>query len=322
GLASGISAGSVTLHEGPTRIDIAEIEPAIVEASHEFDAFNHRPLADPRVWMMVNDARNHLLLSEDAIYDLVISEPSNPWITGVSNLFTREFFEIGQRKMSADGVWAQWVHVYSIDPGDLRSLLFTFADVYKHVLLFRIDQSDLVILGSAAPMSLDGKKLQWILNSNAEVMADFAAVDVHRPEDLLGQYMFSEAGIRKLADAAGMAPRNTDDNMRIEYSTPLFLYRNTIRKNLRMIEDVAEIPMDAVEGAEGLSALARVYAKWDQTPRRTLEAIRAARSLDPGDLVIQMQSQVYERGARVRIKGAQGRQAQDPGGEARLWASD
>ncbi|MFB3103892.1 MAG: fused MFS/spermidine synthase, partial [Pseudomonadales bacterium] len=65
GLASGITAGSVTLHEAPTHIDITEIEPAIVAASHIFDKYNHRPLEDPRVSLVLNDARNHLQLAKD-----------------------------------------------------------------------------------------------------------------------------------------------------------------------------------------------------------------------------------------------------------------
>ena len=90
GFASGITTGSIVLHDKPTTIDVVEIEPAVLEASREFEAVNHRPLEDPRVHVFLNDARHHLILARDGSYDLVSSEPSNPWITGVSNLFTRE----------------------------------------------------------------------------------------------------------------------------------------------------------------------------------------------------------------------------------------
>ena len=90
GLASGVTVGSVIRHP-VERVDAAEIEPAIIEASHNFDHVNGRPLDDPRVHLIIDDARTYLGSTHEQ-YDVVISEPSNPWMTGVSNLFTREFF--------------------------------------------------------------------------------------------------------------------------------------------------------------------------------------------------------------------------------------
>ena len=72
GLGGGVSAGAVTLHSAPRRIDIVELETAVVTASHYFDQHNHRPLEDPRVHMYANDARNHLVLSPDGSYDLIL----------------------------------------------------------------------------------------------------------------------------------------------------------------------------------------------------------------------------------------------------------
>ena len=104
-----------------------EIEPEIIEASRFFEEHNHEPLEDPRVRLHLNDARNHLLLTEDGTYDMIGSEPSNPWLSGVSNLFTLEFFQLGKRKMRPGGVWAQWIQTYGMRPDDLRSLLGTIS---------------------------------------------------------------------------------------------------------------------------------------------------------------------------------------------------
>ena len=126
GLAAGYSAGAITLHTRPTQIDVVEIEGTIVEASKFFNDWNQDPLSDPRVNMIINDARNQLNLAPDGGYDLIISEPSNPWLTGVSNLFTREYFALGKKKLKHGGIWSQWIQIYGMDTPDLRSLLGTF----------------------------------------------------------------------------------------------------------------------------------------------------------------------------------------------------
>ncbi|MCA9573374.1 MAG: hypothetical protein KC656_36310, partial [Myxococcales bacterium] len=136
GLASGITAGAVVQHQAPTTIDLVELEPAIVAASHIFDEHNNRPLEDPRLKLHLNDGRNHLTLAPEGHYDLVVAEPSNPWLSGVSNLFTREFFELGASRLAPGGVWSQWVQMYGMGNEDLRSLLGTFASVFPYVRLF------------------------------------------------------------------------------------------------------------------------------------------------------------------------------------------
>ena len=91
GWGSGETVGAVLTHPVEL-VDAFEIEPAVVEASRFFEPENGQPLDDPRVRLVIGDARTHLRRS-DAEYDLIISEPSNPWLTGVASLFTREFFE-------------------------------------------------------------------------------------------------------------------------------------------------------------------------------------------------------------------------------------
>ena len=277
GLASGITAGSVTLHETPERIDVVEIEPMVVEASHEFDGVNHRPLEDPRVQVHLNDARNHLFLAADGSYDVVSSEPSNPWISGVSNLFTKEFFALGKRKLSSGGVWAQWLQTYSMHHTDVRSLLATFADAFPHVAVFRVDAADMVLLGSDAPLSISAGSLADLFRAE-NLRRDLAVAGFLRTEDILSRYLFSRDPIERLV---GDIELNTDDNMRIEYSAPKHLYEETQRANSRMLFSVAEVPLDAVEGFESLLALAQAYRQHDPDQRRSLEALRATEVLSP-----------------------------------------
>jgi spermidine synthase len=280
GLASGISTGSVTLHETATTIDVVEIEPAIVAASHEFDRYNHHPLDDPRVRLHINDGRNHLLLAAEGTYDLVSSEPSNPWLSGVSNLFTREFFTLGKRKLAPGGVWAQWVQTYSMSPDDLRSLLATFADVYANVRLFRVDESDLIMIGSDRALPTEAASLGETFRHPGPITEDLKTIGFTRVEDILGIYQFGRETILELA---GDVERNTDDNMRIEYSAPLSLHADTQDANSEMLEERAEVTVDAVDGKEGLLALARAYAHSDPGWRRPFLVLEHATERFPGD---------------------------------------
>ncbi len=297
GLASGITAGSVTLHSVPTRIDIIELEPAIVKASHFFDDWNHKPLEDPRVRLIANDARNHLNLLPDGTYDLIISEPSNPWLTGVSNLFTREFFFLGKSKLREGGVWSQWVQMYGMDEHDLRTLLRTFSESYAHVRLFStIEDADLVLIGSDAPLALDVDVVARTLDREAKVAAEMREVDIVYPEDLLTRYQLDRQAILAFA---GDAPLNTDDNMRIEYSAPLHLHEDTAQRNFFVLLDGTEargqVPTEMVEGVEGRIDLSRAYARRGDWLKALL-ALKEAEAEEPGNPVV---FELYDRYQRA-----------------------
>ena len=228
GLAAGYSAGSAALHENTKVMDLVEIEERIIDASRFFDEWNHQPLEDPRVVMKVNDARNHLNLTPDGHYDLIVAEPSNPWLTGVSNLFTKEYFEMGKRKLATNGVWSQWIQIYGMDTEDLRSLLGTFSDTYKHVHLYStISDADLVLIGSDAPLHIDLVSFQDHMDNNPRVKADLRLIDVTSSSDILARFRLDRERLQELA--AGIE-RNTDDNMRVEYPHPSTCIRGQVMK--------------------------------------------------------------------------------------------
>ena len=243
GLASGITAGAATTHCNPDAnghcqvgrkgLEIVEIEPTIERASRFFDAANNRPLDDERVTLFFEDGRNHVLRQPDGRYDIIINEPPNPWLSGVANLFTAEFYALGKSKLTPNGVWAQWVQMYGMDQTDLRSLLRTFAETYEHVLLFSNDEeSDLILLGSDAPMELSMESIEDMMRRDPAVRADLTRVEIPEAEDLLIRYALDR---ERILEIAGDAPLNTDDNMRIEYSAPRNLHRSTWQENSELL---------------------------------------------------------------------------------------
>ena len=234
GLAAGYSAGAITSHTGPTQIDIVEIEGTIVEASRFFDEWNQNPLEDPRVNMIINDARNELNLAPDGSYDLIISEPSNPWLTGVSNLFTREYFAIGKRKLSQGGIWSQWIQIYGMGTDDLRSLLGTFSDTYEYVHLYStISDADLVLVGSDEPLELSASAFDKVIQANPALLRDLGEIEIETGLDLVARYRMDRGMLQDIAEGV---TRNTDDNMRVEYSAPLNLHTWTGDANVTMLD--------------------------------------------------------------------------------------
>ena len=284
GLASGISAGSITLHSEPEHIDIVEIEPATEIASHYFDAYNHKPLSDPRVNLIINDARNHLLRTADENYDLVVSEPSNPWLTGVSNLFTHEFFQLGKRKMKPGGVWAQWIQTYDLSPNELRSLLATFADVYSNVRLFRVDSADLVVIGSDSPLPLNSSHIDKAIGRSKEVIADLNAIGINNSLDIISLHQFALETLLQFTKGAII---NTDDNMHIEYAAPLSLYDKTMGTNSQLLDNIAEVATEATSGANRYMSLLEGYITHDITPRRSLLLAKFMLQQDPDNRELQ-----------------------------------
>jgi spermidine synthase len=146
GLGSGVTLGAALRHP-IARADVIEISPEVVEASSLFAAENYHALSDPRTRLIVGDGRSHLALSNRR-YDVLISEPSNPWIAGVAALFTREFFLSARSRLAPGGIICQWAHTYNITDRDLRSIVATFTSVFPDGTAWLIGQDDLLLVAA------------------------------------------------------------------------------------------------------------------------------------------------------------------------------
>jgi len=216
GWGSGVTVGSV-LRGGVKRVTAFEIEPAVLEASHFFDRVNHQPLRDPRLTVYLGDGR-HILRASDATYDAIISEPSHPWITGVANLFTADFFELGARRLRPGGLFVQWLQGYEISVDTYRTILATFHSVFAEVLAFKNPYGDdWYLVGSRQPLVLDLAALdqRWAARG---IQAESERVGVRRIELLLSLLQLGPEGVRAFSQGVGI---NTDDNMRVECRAPL-----------------------------------------------------------------------------------------------------
>ncbi len=282
GLASGATAGAAAMVPAVERLDVVEIEPAVARAARLFGPYNRRVLDDPRTRLHLADGRQVLQVAPPASWDVVISEPPNPWITGVSNLFTREFFEIGRARVRPGGVWSQWVQTYALDPRDLRSLLATFASVWPHVALYvSPTRNDLVLLGSERPLPAGPPASERPWRAWPELARALSEVRVPDAAALTALSAMDDAAVRGFA---GDAPLNTDDNMRVEYSAPLSLHRATGSAASAAMVSWRRVPYDAFQDdPDGLAALAFAYRArkdWARAVMALREAASAASEPD------------------------------------------
>ncbi len=284
GLGSGVTMGAALAHP-IERADVIEISPEVYDASALFADVNRRPLDDLRARAIVGDGRTHLLLGRST-YDVIISEPSNPWMAGIASLFTREFFQGARARLSAGGILCQWAHTYDIQPEDLRSIVATFASVFPDGTMWLVGDGDLLLVGSDRPLV---EELAVIASrfGRGDVAADLATVGVADAASLLSLYV---GGPDEIARFASGAIVQTDDRTALEFSAVAGLYQQASVDNAGSLRDLAHAserpaPVAAADAiADGRHWLnrARMY-RLAEASGPAADALTVALALSPGD---------------------------------------
>jgi predicted membrane-bound spermidine synthase len=162
GFGSGMT--TTTLLASPTieRVDTIEIEPQMVEAAKHFRPVVDAAYADPRSRIVIDDAKSYFARSK-LRYDLIVSEPSNPWVSGVASLFTREFYTRVRNQLNPGGLFVQWVHVYEFNDQLLAAILRALDAEFRDYVVYAAHDGDFVIVAApdALPSGPTGHFLQW-----------------------------------------------------------------------------------------------------------------------------------------------------------------
>ena len=236
GLGSGITLGSITQFDEAKSIDVAEIDPAIIEAAGYFKQSNHDALNDPRVKTILADGRNHLMLTDEK-YDVISSQPSNIWISGNANLFTKDFYELAKSRLENDGLMLQWIQTYSLTPEDVRSIYRTFLEVFPEAYLFNSSNaSDMLIIGS---LQEDGKVLDFEAlsqrMSDSKVAAELRRVNIMSPYEFLAYLVAEGNGLNEFSSDANI---NTDNKNFLEFSAAKSIYKSTVAEALLDVDEL------------------------------------------------------------------------------------
>jgi spermidine synthase len=236
GMGTGVTAGSATLHDSVEEVVIIEIEPAMVAGARWFSAYNYGVHEHPKVDIRITDGRLHLFLAQER-YDVIISEPSNPWIAGIASLFTEEYYRLSARALRPGGVFAQWLQLYQMEPDNVQSVVRSFAEVFPETYVAKtIVGTDMLLIGSQEPITFDVKALQdRLVPTVVEDLAD-PAVGVYSLAELLARIWITPDRLPELTHSARL---HRDDWPFLMYEAPLSRYLETGRANAKMLSEVA-----------------------------------------------------------------------------------
>jgi spermidine synthase len=256
GFGSGMTASALAGYSELERLDVVEIEPAVIAAAPLLTQLNRDVLRDPRVHVTLDDARNFLFTTRER-YDLIISEPSNPWIAGVATLFTSEFYRAVQARLAPGGVFVQWAQAYSLYPEDLRMLVGTFLGEFHGATLWHGDAPDLILMAPSPPSPEILRRTRDVFD-RPRLHEDFRQLGMEKPEGFFGFYLLDDAGLRKFASGARI---NTDDLTLLEYHAPRSLLAHGLEDKNRdaiLLNQQSPIPDDlsAEDRDESLAAAA------------------------------------------------------------------
>ncbi len=329
-LVIGLGAGT-TVEAVPgvvERVTVVEIERQVVNANRSVAAERRLdPLEDPRVELVINDARDVLNRTRQR-FDVIISQPSHPWTAGAANLYTREFFVAARSRLRSGGVLAQWLGLPFVDGPLLRSVLATLVDVFPYVEVYRPPPGGaLVFLASESTMDLAPA---------GALRDDLTALGIGRREDIAARWVLSSAGTRQAAHGAELV---TDDHNLLASRAPRVLGRALGRTRGREVL----APHDPLAGElAGMSRLALIQrlldperveslAETEPDPAlRQLElswlpqptAMQSRPLLLTGTLEVTPNDEIVRASALITAKPLIGRGSQPPAALRDLWPAE
>ena len=301
GQGSGVTLGAVTQFPSKT-IDLVEISSSVIEGSRFFDPFNHHALDDSRVSVILEDGRNHITLT-DKKYDVIISEPSNPWISGVGALFTKDFYELANTRLKPGGIMCIWMHT-NMSPESFKSISSAFLSVFPNVTMWEsIVGDDYLLIGSQQPYSLPYEKVKRLLENPVQGR-ELKRLGISSVRDLMGLLVMGQDELKKFSEGA---PIHTDDNSLLEFGAPEYIYKDERQVIVRQITP-------HFKGMPSLLSFDALSAEEQETIRKHIETLersevqvreikrkaRIDQYLD--EAVMAVKRKAYERAAQLYIK--------------------
>lgn len=291
GLGAGVTLGALAQHRKMESLDCVEIEPAVAAAARYFDQINHGALDDPRTRIFFTDARHFLAESRER-YDLIVSEPSNPWMAGVSSLYTQEAFALARERLAPHGIFSQWFHSYQMTEESFKMVMATFRSVFPHTLLYETSFTNYLLLGSLEPWRTDYEKLGERIGRHPGVAGDLERLALDHPFALLAAgYIVGDRDWEKYARGA---PLNTDDRPLLEFSAQrargsreeIEISRNLhLAKSRQLPEGLRGYPSDYFKDPEFFAVVGQAAFAMRHMPK-ALFVLQHAAELDPGNAAV------------------------------------
>ncbi len=282
GWGSGLSVEVALSHSGPVAVDTVEIEPAMVAGAHSFSPRVDRAYRDPRSKVYFEDAKSYFA-RHGKRYDVIMSEPSNVWVSGVAGLFTTEFYRDTKRYLAPGGLFVQWVHAYDLNDRLLGSVVSALGENFADYEIYETNPGDLMVVAVAEGRVPRPKPLP---ESEGAFMQQLARIGITRSEEIAVRSLGAKKQIGPLFAALG-APVNSDFHPLVQLEAPRSRF---IGSMAGAVQELAAAPLPILEmtgGTQGVYLKQPVPDYVSSLPSRVqsgaLEIARvlADRSADP-----------------------------------------
>jgi spermidine synthase len=217
GLGLGITLSNTLRHPTLSNVQVVELSPEMVEAQHYLKTINDDVLANSKLSLRIDDARNYLSL-EDKKFDMITADPIHPRISGVGYLYTSEYYRTIKNHLNGDGVICQWMPMYSISPASFRVAFQTFAKEFPNSSFWYVRGHGLFV-GQVGNKPIDYSEVVRRFN-NPTVKQDLNSIGISSPSELFGHMLMGPRQIEKYIAGTSRITLNTDDNAWLEHRTP------------------------------------------------------------------------------------------------------
>jgi len=243
GWGSGLTVEVALSHSGPVVIDTVEIEPAMVAGAHAFSPRVDRAYRDARSRVYFEDAKSYFARHRK-LYDVITSEPSNPWVNGVAGLFTTEFYRDTKRYLAPGGLFVQWLHIYEFNDRLLGSIVSALGENFADYEIYETNPGDVLVVAVAegrvpTPGPLPEKEEAF--------MEQLRRIGVTRSEEIAVRSLGTKGQIGPLFAALG-APLNSDFHPFVQIEAPRSRFDGSAA---RAVQELAAAPLPILEMTGG-----------------------------------------------------------------------
>ncbi|HRI71945.1 MAG TPA: fused MFS/spermidine synthase, partial [Polyangium sp.] len=259
GLGTGSTAGWLGAVPTMERVDVVELEPAIVRVARDCTPVNHDALDNPKLHVFIGDAREVLITTKQR-YDIIFSEPSNPYRAGIASLFTADFYQSVTKRLAPGGIFLQWLQSYEVDGQTIRTVYATLGSVFPNVETWMTESGDLVLAATLEPTTYDVTALRARVAEEPFRSALANAWSVSDVEGFFAHYIANDKLTRVMVkEEAGTV--NSDDQNLLEFSFARMAGRHAIANKQQIVDIASVLQFDRIEHVNGQLDPSRL---WDQ----------------------------------------------------------
>jgi spermidine synthase len=269
GLGTGMTLGAVSVHPNLEELTLVEIEPNVIGAARTFANFNNHVLENPKLQIVFNDGRNFLTTTKNK-YDVITADPIHPWTQGSGYLYTAEYFNLASQHLLPGGIMCQWLPIYELSVADLKSVTRTFALSFRYTMAW-MTQYDAELIGSNEPIIINEAELERRI-ARPPISKDLEPVMMGTATDFLSYFVM---GSKAVTEFSRNGIINTDDNLYLEFSTPVSVGKDVMQTNANAIAQYQEDIFPYLLPAGDDAAREQQRKKWRDATEAAVIADRA-----------------------------------------------